>query len=246
MPGLLPVMAGTAGDEPAQVISYRHADRRKNNPEVGLVSEAGDPHQPKKTWAYNPHLDPVLNVDSSRAELENQVADALASGDAAAMKATLSRVVWRGLSLRARVGGEAGIDGEAEPSWAIAMPDLYSIRHTTVEDYVEPIAHEIKVRRADLLSDLRRPDKAAAYLAVSSQCWYVLREGIAEADEVPPAYGVMFAGTGGLAVARAAPRRAMRLPLAVWMALAKSTPVYDDESEPAQIELAAAVMHERT
>jgi adenine-specific DNA-methyltransferase len=85
-----------AADEPAQVISYRHADRRKNNPEVGLVSEASDPEQPKKAWAYNPHLDPVLNFDSSRAELENQVADALASGDAAVMKAALEDIQRRG------------------------------------------------------------------------------------------------------------------------------------------------------
>lgn len=70
----------SASDEAAQVISYRHADRRKNNPEVGLVSEASDPQQPKKVWAYNPHLDPVLNFDSSRAELENLVVDALTSG----------------------------------------------------------------------------------------------------------------------------------------------------------------------
>jgi hypothetical protein len=159
------------------------------------------------------------------------------------------RIAWRGLSLRAPLsalpvepapldGCEGGIEtataaAAARPPtvWAMAMPDVYSIRHTTVEDYVEPIAHEIKVRRADLLSDLRRPDKAAAYLAVSSQCWYVLREGIAEADEVPPAYGVMFAGSGGLVVARAAPRRAMRLPLAVWMALAKAHPEPQDEAE---------------
>lgn len=70
----------SAADESAQVISYRHADRRKNNPEVGLVSEASDPQQPKKEWAYSPHLDPVLNFDSSRAELENLVAEALSRG----------------------------------------------------------------------------------------------------------------------------------------------------------------------
>jgi len=85
-----------AADEPAQVISYRHADRRKNNPEVGLVNEASDPQQPKKEWAYSPHLDPVLNFDSSRAELENQVADALASGDPAVMKAALEEIQRRG------------------------------------------------------------------------------------------------------------------------------------------------------
>jgi len=72
--------AADAGEE-AQVLSYRHADRRKNNPEVGLVSEASDPQQPKKEWAYNPHLDPVLNFDSARAELENLIDEALVVGD---------------------------------------------------------------------------------------------------------------------------------------------------------------------
>lgn len=131
------------------------------------------------------------------------------------------RIAWRGLSLRAPLPPTTE-DGRT--IWAMAMPDVYSIRHTTVEDYVEPVAHEIKVRRADLLSDLRREAKAAAYLALSSQCWYVLRAGIAEPDEVPAAYGVMLADEAGLSVARPAPRRAMRLPLAVWMALARATP----------------------
>ena len=35
-------------NEPSQVISYRHTDKRKNNPEVGLVNEASDPQQPKR------------------------------------------------------------------------------------------------------------------------------------------------------------------------------------------------------
>ena len=39
-----------------QVLSYRHPDRRKNNPEVGLVNEASDPEQAKTPWAYDPHL----------------------------------------------------------------------------------------------------------------------------------------------------------------------------------------------
>lgn len=83
-------------DEPAQVLSYRHNDRRKNNPEVGLVSEASDPQQPKQTWAYNPHLDPVLNFDSARAELEALIDDALASGDAKAAVAALEEIKRRG------------------------------------------------------------------------------------------------------------------------------------------------------
>lgn len=79
-----------------QVLSYRHSDRRKNNPEVGLVNEDTDPEQPKKVWAYDPHLDPVLNFDSGRAELETLIDDALASGDQAVMRAALEELKRRG------------------------------------------------------------------------------------------------------------------------------------------------------
>ena len=138
------------------------------------------------------------------------------------------RVVWRGLSLRAPL---------AEPDggtvWAMAMPDVFSIRHTSVEDYVEPIVHEIKVRRADLQSDLRQARKREAYLALGSQCWYVLKAGIAEPDEVPPECGVLVAHPQALEVARPAPRRAMRLSFGTWMALARSAaePAPDGEEQ---------------
>ena len=173
------------------------------------------------------------------------------------------RVVWRGLSLRARVGAAAlpappqpaapATGGPAapatagppepalaEPGWAIAMPDVYSIRHTTVEDYVEPIAHEIKVRRADLLADLRRPAKGEAYRWLSGECWYVIREGIARPEEIPEVYGALLAwADGALDVARPAPRRPMRLPFAVWMALARATPEAQDDA--AQLPLGGAL-----
>lgn len=125
------------------------------------------------------------------------------------------RIAWRGLSLRAKVGD----------AWAMAMPDVFSIRHTTVEDYLEPVVHEIKVRRADLLGDLKRESKRAAYLQLCGECWYVIREGIAEPDEIPPECGVMVAGENTLDVARPAPRRPIRLPFHAWMVLARATPV---------------------
>lgn len=138
------------------------------------------------------------------------------------------RVVWRGISLRAPLAGE---DGTTQ--WAMAMPDVFSIRLTTVEDYLEPIVHEVKVRRADLLGDLRQTTKREAYLALASQCWYVLKEGIGAAAEVPAECGVLIAGVDGLEVARPAPKRAMRLPFATWMALARASaePPLDDEAQ---------------
>lgn len=147
----------------------------------------------------------------------------------------VGRVVWRGLSLRARVATPEG------GAWQVAMPDVFSIRHTTVEDYVEPIVHEVKVNRSDLLTDLRREHKRAAYLSLSSECWYVIREGIAQADEIPPECGVLVAGEGALEVARPAPRRAQRLPFAIWMALARATPV-EGQLDEAQLWLGDADM----
>lgn len=75
--------------EPVQVVSYRHGETRVNNPEVGMVHAGTDPDGAKTTWAYDPHLDPVLNFDSARAGVEKLIDDALVSGDAQAMKDAL-------------------------------------------------------------------------------------------------------------------------------------------------------------
>jgi hypothetical protein len=134
------------------------------------------------------------------------------------------RIAWRALSLRAKVG----------EAWTMAMPDVFSIRHTTVEAYLEPVVHEVKVRRADLLGDLRQPGKRAAYLQMAGECWYVIRAGIARADEIPPECGVLVANETSLDVARPAPRRAMRLPFDAWMALARAVPMDGWRLEDAQ------------
>lgn len=129
------------------------------------------------------------------------------------------RLVWRRLALRAPVPRpEGGVQ------WRVAMPDVFSIRQTTVEAYLAPVVHEIKVSRADLLGDLRVESKRAAYLGVGGACWYVIAEGIAEPDEIPASCGVMVARGERLEVARAAPRRPVTMSLGVWMALAKATP----------------------
>jgi hypothetical protein len=171
----------------------------------------------------------LLAVTRQRNQAALQAHEALVARVALQMQRA-GRVVWRGLSLRAPLPSAPEAAGT---TWAIAMPDVYSIRHTTVEDYTEPVVHEIKVSRADLLSDLRAANKGAAYLALSSQCWYVLRAGIAEADEIPPAFGVMLARDDSLDVVRPAPRRALRPPFPVWMALARATaePPLDEEGQ---------------
>lgn len=184
--------------------------------------------------------------------------------------ARAGRIVYTGLSLRARIALQEEAQSEAKRAaaveetaptlssdpgagwfatapaaeaprgrWVMAMPDVFSIRKTTVEAWLHPVVHEIKVRRADLLSDLRHSAKRAAYLDLGGECWYVLGtdargRAIGTPDDIPPECGVMLAEGARLTVARPAPRRAVeRLPLAVWLELAQRTP-WRDEDEPAQ------------
>jgi adenine-specific DNA-methyltransferase len=71
------------------VISYRHGDRRRNNPEVGMVDPDSDPDEGKTRYAYDPHLDPALQFDVGRAQVERIIDDALESGDETAMREAL-------------------------------------------------------------------------------------------------------------------------------------------------------------
>ena len=141
------------------------------------------------------------------------------------------RLVWTNLSLRARVL----TNNEEVVRWRLCRPDVFSIRNTTVAGYMEPIVHEIKVSRADLLSDLKLKQKRDSYLDVGGQCWYVLGcdskgRPIGQEADVPEECGVLIAEADKLHVARnAAKRPATELPFAIWMALAKATPLNSGE-----------------
>lgn len=79
-------------DGPVQVLSYRHGETRVNNPEVGMVHAGTDPDGDRTVWAYDPHLDPVLNFDSARAGIEKLIDAALASDDPERMRDALAEL----------------------------------------------------------------------------------------------------------------------------------------------------------
>ena len=176
--------------------------------------------------------------------------DQLAARVAAKLMAA-GRIVWRELSLRARIttndppaAGAALMADEAlwldddetisqqphqgKASWRMARPDVFSVRRTSVEDYLQPMVHEVKVSRADLLSDLRHAAKRESYQWLSCETYYVLPAGVAEPHEIPEAFGVwLLTGpidSGTLDLVRPARHMPCKLPFPVWMALAKATP----------------------
>jgi len=172
----------------------------------------------------------VLAATLARNRAARDAHEALIGRVAIAMQRA-GRIVWRGLSLRVRVGDDTLGSGQ----WVLARPDLFSVRHTSVEDYLEPVVHEIKVRRSDLLGDVRRPAKGEAYRQMARECWYVLAEGVGCERDVPEDHGVMIERAGVLEIARPAPRRVLRLPFATWMALARATPEPAEETTQAAL-----------
>ncbi|MBU6259131.1 MAG: hypothetical protein KGL18_18530 [Burkholderiales bacterium] len=188
----------------------------------------------------------------------------------AAHLSAAGRIVWRELSLRARVGAEAAMRVEEAPppdaalwqdepadaaasaasgakgSWRMARPDVFSIRNTTVENYLQPMVHEIKVSRADLLSDLRHAAKRESYQWLSCETYYVFPAGVAEPQEIPAEFGVLVLDGpidgGALVLARPAMHQPCQLPFCAWIALAKAHPVrLDPESAQRYLGEEAAV-----
>lgn len=81
-----------ATNEAPQILSYRHQDKRKNNPEVGMVTPLTDADDGKTRWSFDPHLDPTLQFDSQRNRVESIIDDALASGDTERMRSALEEL----------------------------------------------------------------------------------------------------------------------------------------------------------
>lgn len=178
----------------------------------------------------------------------------------------MGRIVWRELSLRAQVEDEdapAATEAAAVPAevpvhglwaedeapapaavkrvWRMARPDLFSVRQTSVERYLQPMVHEIKFSRADLLSDLRHAAKRQAYQWLCSEVYYVFPAGVAKPNEIPTQFGVWVMhgdlDEGQFELLRPARHQPCKLPFAVWLALAKATPL-QREAEPGQGALA--------
>lgn len=117
--------------------------------------------------------------------------------------------------------------------WRMARPDLFSVRNTSVPAYLQPMVHEVKASRADLLSDLRHDAKRQAYQWLCEECYYVFPAGIAEPEEIPEHFGIwVLHGSvedGRFELLRPARHNRCTLPFAVWMALCKATPLRSED-----------------
>lgn len=213
---------------------------------AGLLERVADPSGHERVRLTDAGIAAaVLGAQSNRAALnahESLVAAVVR------MQQQKAQLAWRGLSLRVDVREAHAAQGGdiTKPKWVVAMPDVFSLRNTTVPGYLRATVHEIKVKRSDVLGELKKPLKTAAYLQMSSELWMVLGcdakgKPIAQVQELPDCMGVLQAwpSAGGFRfeLLRQAPHRMHQPSFSHWMALAKVAP--EPPAEAAQIALQA-------
>ena len=79
------------GKKPIEQYDHK-GKKRVNNPPVGLVTPETDRESGKKTYTYDPHLDPTLEFDSQRGHIERIISSGLAAETIEEAKAALSEL----------------------------------------------------------------------------------------------------------------------------------------------------------
>jgi hypothetical protein len=90
------------------------------------------------------------------------------------------------------------------------------------------VAYEIKVSRADFLSELKKPEKRAFGFDISHEFWYACAPDVARPEEIPEGCGLLVAQGGKLVQKVVAQQRQPReLAMAEMAALARASCRYD-------------------
>jgi len=120
------------------------------------------------------------------------------------------RITWENIEFRNWIMTKP-IRNSAEalnyPHWQCVRPDVFSIAPSLQSKYTNPCVHEVKVSRADFLSDVAKPEKREAYAAMAEAVYYVAKDGIIDPAEVPQGYGLLVERQDGEFVLAKRPRK---------------------------------------
>jgi hypothetical protein len=130
------------------------------------------------------------------------------------------RMTWEGVEFRvqsqdvSKTARAMAIDTSRgrDILYACPRPDVFSVVPTMTEARIEPEVHEVKVSRADFLADIAKPEKRLAYALIAQRVFYVLPEGLVNADEVPEGCGLVYESKPGeFRVEKRAKKRPVKL-----------------------------------
>jgi len=89
MPGKKQPSRNSERKKPIEQYDHK-GKKRANNPPVGLVTPQTDQDRPAKEYAYDPHIDPALQFDSQRSQIERIIDKGLAAEKLEQAKSALS------------------------------------------------------------------------------------------------------------------------------------------------------------
>lgn len=110
------------------------------------------------------------------------------AGRLAAWLREQGRVTWENIEL---------LVDRPEGGRQAVRPDVFSMAATYDAKRINPAVHEVKISRADFLSDLAKPEKRGGYAVISEVLYYVAPAGVIVPDEVPKECGLVLEGSIG-------------------------------------------------
>jgi len=91
-------MAKATKSKKKPIDQYDHKGKKRvNNPPVGLVTPDTDKETGKKMYAYDPHIDPALQFDSQRSQVEKIIDNGLSAETVEEIKAALQELRSKGV-----------------------------------------------------------------------------------------------------------------------------------------------------
>lgn len=85
-----------------------------------------------------------------------------------------------------------------DATWSVVRPDVFACLPALRAANAEPAIYEVKVQRADFLSDLARPQKRQAYSALAQAVYYCCPHGLIDKTEIPDGFGLLVEVSTGL------------------------------------------------
>ena len=145
-------MAKATKSKKKPIDQYDHKGKRRvNNPPVGLVTPETDNETGKKKYGYDPHIDPALQFDSQRSQVEKIIDNGLSGETVEEVKAALQE-------LRKRQAPYLNWAGKAErPSFEVPTVSLHVHERIDPRTIIEAVRKSRKDSRYIFCSPLSSP-----------------------------------------------------------------------------------------
>lgn len=192
----MPVELALTRKHYARLRQYWHAGRNgltSAGDGIALDLTAAGHLEPKETGGSLALRITAHGIEELQAELEREKARRRPHHDLASRLSNWlqeqGRITWENIELLVprEEGGKQAV-----------RPDVFSLAATYNEDRINPCVHEVKVRRADFLADVARPEKRAGYAKLAEVLYYAAPAGLIAAAEVPDGCGLVIEVSEGV------------------------------------------------